>query len=152
VEVSAGGAPNQGDPDGMAIGTLTLDNGTGSGTTGFAVLNLTVSNINGTFSGNHIHNAPSTTTGPIVLDFGNPTAFLTGTPTAGTISGTINGLSATTITNVFTTPTNFYYNLHTTPDFPGGAVRSQLPEPGALSILALASIAAVRRRRLIDGR
>ena len=147
AEVTAGGTPNQGDPDGMAIGTLTLDNGTGSGNTGFAVLNLTVSNINGTFSGNHIHNAPATTTGSIVLDFGNPTAFLTGTPMSGTISGTVNNLSATTITNVFNSPTQFYYNMHTSPDFPAGAVRQQLPEPGALSILALGGLALLRRRR-----
>ena len=147
AEVTSGGVPNQGDPNGLAVGTLTLDNGTGSGNTGSAVINLTVSNINGTFSGHHIHNAPSTTTGPIVLDFGNPTTILTGTPTSGTLSGTITGLPSATIINVFATPINFYYNLHTTPDFPGGAVRHQLPEPGAMSLLALAGLAALRRRR-----
>ena len=146
-EVTSAGVPNQGDLDGSAIGTVTLDNGTGTGSTGSATINLTVALIDGSFSGHHIHQAPATTTGPIVLDFGDPDTILTGSATAGTLSGTITGLPAATITNIFNNPTGFYYNLHTSPNFPGGAVRSQLPEPGAISVLALAGAFALQRRR-----
>ena len=45
-EVSATGTPN-GDPDGSAVGTLTLDSGTG-GTTGQAIFNIVFSNVDST--------------------------------------------------------------------------------------------------------
>src|SRR3954447_24605743 len=65
-EVSAGGTPGQGDLDGSATGTLTLNNGTGSGTTGSATFSLTFSNIDlTTLSGHHIHQAAATATGGI---------------------------------------------------------------------------------------
>ena len=146
-EVNAAGVPNQGDTNGTAVGTIVLDNGTGSGNTGSATFNLTVSNIDGSFSGHHIHQAPATTTGSIVVDFGDPDTILTGTATSGTLSGTITGLPAATITNVFNNPTGFYYNLHTTPNFPGGAVRHQLPEPGSAVLVGLGALGLLARRR-----
>lgn len=145
-EVNSAGVPN-GDPDGTAIGTIRLDNGTGAGSTGFAVINLNIANIDGTLSGHHIHQAPPTTTGGIVLDLGNPNTILTGTPMSGTLSGTTSGLSAATIDNVFANPLAFYYNLHSTPGFPGGAVRDQLPEPGAAALAGLGALALLARRR-----
>jgi hypothetical protein len=145
-EVTAGGVPNQGDPDGLASGSLTLDNGTGSGTTGFATFSITLSNIDlTTLSGHHIHNAPSSTTGGIVLDFGDPDNIRSGS----ILSGTISNLNAATITSIFSNPSNFYYNMHNGA-FPGGAVRDQLtavPEPGVLSLLAVMGAAAMGARR-----
>jgi hypothetical protein len=145
-EITAAGVPN-GDPDGQAVGTIRLDNGTGSGNTGFAVINLAVTNVDGTLSGHHIHQAPATTTGAIVVDFGNPTTILTGTAQNGTLSGTISNLPAATITSVFANPTGFYYNLHSTPSFAGGAVRDQLPEPGSAALVALGALGLLTRRR-----
>jgi MYXO-CTERM domain-containing protein len=143
AEVNAAGVPNQGDLDGTSVGTLLLDNGTGSGTTGFATLQITLNNVDlTTLSGHHVHQAPATTTGSIVLDFGDPDTIRVG----NVLSGTITGLPAATITNVFATPTNFYYNVHNGA-FPAGAVRSQLPEPGAAGVIGLAALAALRRRR-----
>ncbi|HEV3409404.1 MAG TPA: CHRD domain-containing protein, partial [Chthoniobacterales bacterium] len=95
----------------------------------------------GVLSGHHIHQAPSTTTGPIVIDFGNPNTILMGTPMNGTLNGTITGLPAATITSVFNNPTGFYYNLHSTPDYPGGAVRDQIPEPSSVAIFACGTLA-----------
>ena len=145
-EVSAGGIPNQGDPDGSAIGTLTFDNGTGAGSTGSVTFNITLSNIDLTsLFGHHIHNAPTTTTGGIVLDFGDPDTIRSGS----VLSGTITGLNAVTITDIQATPTNFYYNIHNTA-FPGGAVRDQLgvvPEPSASVLFAAAGLGLLRRRR-----
>jgi hypothetical protein len=146
-EVTAGGVPNQGDLDGTALGTLTLNNGTGSGTTGSATFSLTLSNIDlATLSGHHIHQAPATTTGSIVLDFGDPDTIRAGS----TLSGTVSNLSATAITNILANPSGFYYNLHNGA-FPGGAVRDQLvvvPEPAGVSLLLLGGAALVARRRV----
>jgi len=146
AEVTAGGVPNQGDPDGLATGTITLNNGTGSGNTGSAIINVTLSGLDPdtiNLTGNHIHQAPATTTGSIVLDFGDPDAFRTG----NVLNGTINGLSAATINSVFANPTGFYYNIHNA-TFPGGAVRSQLtPEPGTAGLVAAGALAMLRRRR-----
>ena len=140
-EVSSVGEPNQGDPDGTAMGTILLDNGTGSGNTGFATINLSLSMIDGSLSGHHIHEAPSTTTGPIVVNFGDPDTILTGTAMNGTLSGTIMGLPAATITTIFANPTNFYYNLHSDPNYIGGAVRDQLvPEPSSVTVFACGTL------------
>ena len=147
AEVTAGGVPNQGDLDGFAIGTLTLNNGTGAGNTGTAVITLMMGNIDlSNLTGHHVHQAPTTTTGPIVLNFGDPDTIRIGSD----LSGTITGLPAATITSIFASPTGFYYNLHNGA-FPGGAVRSQLvPEPGMTTLLAVGGaglLVLLRRRR-----
>jgi hypothetical protein len=148
-EVNAAGTPNQGDPDGSALGTLTLNNGTGTGTTGSATFNLTLSNITLTnLSGHHIHQAPATTTGSIVLDFGDPDTIRNG----DVLSGMISGLSAAQITSIFANPSNFYYNLHNG-SFPSGAVRDQLvmiPEPGSACLLVVGAFAVASRRRVVS--
>jgi hypothetical protein len=142
-EVTAGGVPGQGDPDGTATGTLMLDNGTGAGNTGSATFNITLSNIDiTTLSGHHIHIGPPTTTGGIVLDFGDPDTIRTGS----LLSGTISSLSAVTISNIFANPTGFYYNIHNG-GFPGGAVRDQLPEPGTYALIATGALALFAARR-----
>jgi len=150
-EVSVNGVPNQGDPDGTAIGTVFLDSGT-TGNTGTAIISVVVSNIDFPFSGFHIHQAPVTTTGPIVLNFGNPESFSVG----NTVNATITNLSSATINSAIADPSGFYFNMHNTP-FPGGAVRDQLgilapstvPEPSSLVLLScgLVGIVVARRRR-----
>jgi hypothetical protein len=141
-EVSAGGVPN-GDPDGLAVGTVQLDNGTGSGTTGSAIINITITNVDFPLTGHHIHQGPITSIGGIVLDFGNPESFRSG----NTITESVSNLSAATINNVFANPSAFYYNIHNIP-FGGGAVRDQLtPEPGVASLIAVSVIGLLRRRR-----
>lgn len=144
-EVNSGGVPN-GDPDGFAIGTLTLDSGSG-GFTGSATFSLSLGNIAYPLSAHHIHMAPPTTTGGVTFGLGNPETQRSG----DTLSGTVTGLSSALVDSIFANPTAFYYNLHNSP-FPGGAVRDQLaavPEPGsvALLLLGLASIGVWMRRK-----
>ena len=145
-EVNGSGVPNQGDLDGSANGTLTLNNGTGAGNSGSATFSLTIANVDlTTLSGHHIHQAPAGSNGPIVVDFGDPDTIRSG----NILSGTISNLPAATITNIFANPSGFYYNLHNG-GFPGGAVRDQLvpiPEPGSLSLLAFAALGLTARRR-----
>ena len=83
-----------------------------------------------------------TWTGAVSTDFGDPDNIRTG----GVLSGTITGLSTTTINSVFASPTNFYYNLHNG-SFPAGAVRDQLPEPASVGLLATGAGLLLRRRR-----
>jgi hypothetical protein len=144
-EVNSSGVP-VGDMDGLATGTLLLNNGTG-GNTGFAQLNVQLSNIAYPLTGWHIHQAPSTTTGPIVLDFGNPENIRVG----DSLVATITGLSSSTIDNVFANPSGFYFNLHNTA-FRPGAVRHQLqapvPEPGSVALLCgMAALGGMVLRR-----
>lgn len=140
-EVTAGGVPNQGDPDGSAVGTVLLDNGTGSGTTGSVTFNLTLANLDLPLSAWHIHTGGPTTTGSPLINFGNPETLRSG----NLLSGTVSGLSATDLTTVMGNPNGFYLNIHNTP-FPGGAVRDQVPEPGSLALLGVAAVGLLRRR------
>ena len=134
-----------GDPDGSAVGTFTLNDGTG-GTTGFAVFNLTLANLDFPLSAYHVHQAPATTTGGVFLGFGNPETIRTGNLLAGTVSG----LSSSAIDTILANPSGFYLNIHNA-QFGGGAVRDQLaavPEPsiGALGLAGLALGALLRRK------
>jgi hypothetical protein len=145
-EVNSAGVPS-GDPDGSLVGTLSLDDGTG-GTTGVAIFNLTFANLDVPFTGFHIHQAPVTTSGGIVLPFANQDSYRNGSSLAGTISG----LSSTVIDNIFANPGGFYLNLHNGA-FPSGAVRDQLspvPEPSVIGLglagLGLAGIVSRRRK------
>ena len=142
-EVNAAGTPN-GDPDGTGVGTLTLDSGTG-GTTGTATFNVTFANVDFPIGGYHIHKAPTTTSGPIFLDFA---ALKTAESmrTGNVLSGTVSGLDSTKIDTILASPTDYYMNFHNTP-FPGGFVRDQLPEPSCLAVLGLGGLLLGRRRR-----
>ena len=111
--------------------------------------------IQGTsFTGFHIHGpvptpATLTTNVPVYRGFPTP-AGNPGTPM--TISGSID-LSfdadlGNKIDNILGNLTGSYINLHTN-TFGGGAVRSQLPEPATLSLLACGAMGLMIRRRKI---
>jgi hypothetical protein len=147
-EVTAAGVPNQGDLDALVTGSLTLNNGTGTGTTGSASFNLTLSNLDFPVTGYHIHTGVSTTTGGILIDFQGQTPFETIRNGGNTFVGTVNNLNAAAISSVQANPAGFYFNIHNSA-FPGGAVRDQVPEPASVAMLLLGSglLAAGRRRR-----
>jgi len=79
---------------------------------------ITVQNIRLPSVGAHIHRGPAGTAGPIVVPFTAPNA-------SGTSSGCVTADRAL-IDAILAAPTGYYVNVHTT-DFPGGAVRGQLP-------------------------
>jgi hypothetical protein len=124
-EVTSGGVPNQGDPDGSATATLTFDDVALTVSWSISVANLDP------IVGAHIHNAAAGTNGPIVIDF------------AGQLTGT--ALADPDIAALLANPTQFYVNIHTT-TFQNGAIRGQIgapvPEP-AVAVLLAASAAAL---------
>jgi hypothetical protein len=131
-------APLAGDPDGSAVGTLTIDDATGA-----VSWSLTYSNIAAP-TGMHIHLAPPGVAGAIVVDLGVAT---TGGP--GTLINSTTTLPATALL-INTTPGAYYINVHNLV-FSQGAVRDQLgtlvPEPALLSLLAAGGVAVLAGRR-----
>jgi hypothetical protein len=146
-EPDAAGNLGAGDVDGSAIGTLTLDP-----TADTVNWNLNYQNISGdAISGFHIHGpgATLTNTRPVFIGFPlSSTTVPNGTQTGTLTTASLADLG-TRIDQVLANPSEFYINLHSsgTGGFPGGAVRSPLPEPGALGLLGLAALPLLRRRR-----
>jgi len=112
AEVNAQGVPNQGDPDGSGTATITLNYGQGT-----ICWELSVSGITLPAFAAHIHEAPVTAPGPIVVPLSAPDA-----------SGFASGCAAVDrdqIKDIIQHPEEYYVNVHNA-DFPSGAIRGQL--------------------------
>jgi hypothetical protein len=79
---------------------------------------ITVQNIGLPSVGAHIHRGAAGANGPIVVGFRAPDA-------SGSSSGCVTADRAV-MDAILAGPTGYYVNVHTT-DFPGGAIRGQLP-------------------------
>ena len=102
--------PNPGDPDGSGTATFRVNAGQGQ-----VCYTLTVANIEPATAA-HIHRAPPTSAGPIIVHLAAPT------------DGSSEGCATVTralAQEIIRSPGSFYVNVHNTP-FPGGAVRGQL--------------------------
>lgn len=113
ITVSMTGAaerPGPGDPDGTGTAEFRINVGQNQ-----VCYKLTVGNLD-TVTAAHIHRAPATDAGPVVVGLM--------APTGGTSSG-----CATVVRElaqeIIRTPEGFYVNVHTSA-FPAGAVRGQL--------------------------
>jgi hypothetical protein len=141
-ETLAGGT---GDPNGSAIGTITLDAGSG-GTTATASWNLTLAGLTTPpVTDFHIHTGTATQQGSVLIPFGVNVAG-GDTLTQTSFIGSRTGLNSTNMANVLANPTGFYFNIHNG-EFPVGAVRSQVPEPSAVAWAGVAAMGIVSRRR-----
>jgi hypothetical protein len=112
AEVSEFGVPNQGDLDGIGTATITLNYGQGT-----VCWEITVSGITLPASAAHIHEAPVTAPGPVVVPLSAPDA-------SGFAEGCVSA-SREEIKEIIQHPEEYYVNVHNA-DFPGGALRGQL--------------------------
>ena len=102
--------PPGGDPDGTGTATFRVNAGQGR-----VCYTLTVANIEPATAA-HVHRAPPTAAGPVVIPLDPPT------------DGSSEGCAEVTralAQEIIRTPSAFYVNVHNAP-FPGGAVRGQL--------------------------
>lgn len=113
-----------------------------------SITTLSVSNLVGTFSASHIHQAPLGVNGPVIV---NLPSFGSWSPTGPNMTWTQTSpivLTAAQETAFLAGGT--YINVHTN-RFPGGEVRGQLypvPEPATMAAMGLGlAVLAARKRR-----
>ena len=102
--------PGPGDPDGMGMAELTLNQGQGT-----IAYEITVQGIDPAMAA-HIHRGTANMAGPVVVTL-DP-------PMDGMVSG-VEMVSPELIKDIRKNPGNYYINVHNT-QFPAGAVRGQL--------------------------
>jgi hypothetical protein len=107
--------PGPGDPDASGQAVIYIDDDTNR-----LCLQMSWSNVDGTLSGLHIHIAPPTAPGPIVVRFATP-------PTGSTRTfQCVSVADEALLDNISVNPQQYYINLHSVPLYPGGAIRGQL--------------------------
>ncbi len=85
---------------------------------------LVANNLPGTTSAAHIHVGPKGFPGPVVQPLGGVAGEENGV--IGT--GTFNNVAL--VAAIRANPENYYVNVHTTPNCPGGVIRGQLGDHG----------------------
>jgi hypothetical protein len=105
AEVNALGEPNQGDLDGSGTASLTINPGTGE-----VCWTIEVADVAPILAA-HIHKAPSTAPGPIVVHLDPDTGC--------------TAIDRDLALAIITDPSSYYVNVHNA-DFPAGALRGQL--------------------------
>ncbi len=105
--------PGPGDPDGAGRAVITIDDATDK-----VCLSLQFTNVTLPTTGLHIHFAPPTSPGPVVVPFAPPT-------TNSSYQCVIVENEAL-LDNIAANPGDYYINLHTQPGFGPGAIRGQL--------------------------
>jgi hypothetical protein len=109
-------APGPGDPDATGQASLTLNQGQGK-----VCFQLSWADIDGEVFAAHIHVAPAGSPGPIVVPLFSGT--FAGTDSA---SGCVEDVDPELIKAIRQNPSAYYVNVHSRPNFPGGAIRGQL--------------------------
>jgi hypothetical protein len=108
-------APNPGDPDATGTAMFTLNQGQG-----VICFDLSWADVDGTVVAAHIHEAPAGEPGGIVVPLFS--GSYEGTDgEAGCVSA-----DPALVKAIRKDPAAYYVNVHSSPDYPGGAVRGQL--------------------------
>ncbi len=107
--------PGPGDPDASGVASLRLNPGQG-----VICHEISWENVDGEVFAGHIHVGSAVEAGPVVV-----TLF------TGTFAGTDSASACVSadrelILAILKSPENYYVNVHSRPNFPGGAVRGQL--------------------------
>ncbi len=108
--------PGPGDPDAIGRAYITIDDAANR-----ICLTLQYTNVDPTLSGLHIHFAPSTAPGPVVVPFQVPTQQVSGVHVECRIVE-----NEALLDNIAANPSQYYINLHSAPNFGPGAIRGQL--------------------------
>jgi hypothetical protein len=116
VLTGAAEAPGPGDADGT--GTASIELNQGQGTVCFA---LSWQDVDGVVFAGHIHVAPAGSPGPIVVPL-----FSGSFAGTDSVSGCVENVDESLIKAIRQDPAAYYVNIHSTPNFPGGALRGQL--------------------------
>lgn len=116
VLTGAAEAPAPGDANGTGTASITLNQGLG--TVCFA---LNWQDVDGTVFAGHIHVAPAGTAGGIVVPL-----FSGSFAGTDSVSGCVENVDPELIKAIRQDPAAYYVNIHSTPNFPGGALRGQL--------------------------
>ena len=106
--------PGPGDPDGSGTAWLWLNYGQME-----ICYEIFVESVSLPAVGAHIHEAPVTDPGPVVVPLNNPDA-------TGRASGCVEVANAELLKDILQNPQDYYVNVHTLPGFAAGAVRGQL--------------------------
>ena len=112
---AAAEAPGPGAPGATGTATIFVDDDTNH-----LCLWMKWSGVPGTYSGLHIHFAPAGSPGPVVVPFAVPP-----TPSSSTFQ-CVTVADEALLDNIVANPQQYYINLHSTPNYPGGALRGQL--------------------------
>jgi hypothetical protein len=104
------------DPDASGSASIILNQGLGT-----VCFDLSWENVDGTVFAAHIHLAPAGTSGPIVVPL-----FAGSFAGTDSVSGCVEDVDRDLIKAIRQDPSAYYVNVHSTPDFPGGAIRGQL--------------------------
>jgi hypothetical protein len=109
-------APGPGDSNATGQAELRLNQGQNE-----VCFDISWADIDGTVFAGHIHVAPAGVPGPIVV-----TLFTGSFAGTDSVSGCAQDVDAELIKAIRHDPTAYYVNVHSRPNFPGGAVRGQL--------------------------
>jgi CHRD domain len=107
--------PGPGDPDATGTASLQLNPGQEE-----ICLEISWADIDGEVFAGHIHAGTATVAGPVVV-----TLFTGSFAGTDSVSGCVPADRAL-IRDIILHPENYYVNVHSRPNFPGGAVRGQL--------------------------
>jgi hypothetical protein len=110
--LGASEVPGPGDPDATGTAHLRLNPGQEE-----VCFELSVANVDGEIFAAHIHRGTVTEAGPVVVGLA--------APVTGSSSGCVHA-DRELILAIIQNPENYYVNVHSRPNFPGGAVRGQL--------------------------
>ena len=108
--------PGPGDPDATGRASFTLNQGQRE-----VCFRISWANVDGTVNAGHIHVAPPTEPGPIVVSlFSGPL------PGTASVSGCVQNVDRGLIKALRQNPAAYHVNVHSQPAFAAGAIRGQL--------------------------
>jgi hypothetical protein len=105
--------PGPGDPDGVGRAVVTINDAANQLCVAVQFTGITLP-----ATGFHIHFAPTTSSGPIVVPFANPTT--------NQVSQCVTVENEDLLDNIAANPGQYYINIHTQPLYAAGALRGQL--------------------------